>query len=92
MLVVGIVAGVYSGKLDHINYAENVQLESIITGINKASSQIKKRGDPWILELEHRVRATGTVVTWVLFYSEIAYAVMSREPIACIDEGEPNAT
>ena len=55
MLVVGIVAGVYSGKLDHINYAENVQLESIITGINKASSQIKKRGDPWILELEHRV-------------------------------------
>lgn len=52
MMGVGIFAAVYSGKLDHINYVNNVQLESVI---KEVTSQVKERGDPWILDMEHRV-------------------------------------
>lgn len=40
MLIVGIVAGAYSGKLDHINYV----------------TQAKSAGDSWINALELQVR------------------------------------
>lgn len=40
MVIVAIVAGVYSGKLDHINYV----------------SQVKADADPWINAFERQVQ------------------------------------